>query len=138
MLSVLQQENDGWSFTDAERQMIVKTTVDNKDLPDEGYNYGNDTEDYLYVLSYREMLNTAADCDEYIKPAYTNIAMEHLAQSKHYFHLYRFVLVQFGHHVVADFCRPGEITLLHFVLSHKVPKFVITDCHDNPLFSKKT
>ena len=65
------------SFTDAERQMIVKTTVDNKDLPDEGYNYGNDTEDYLYVLSYREMLNTAADCDEYIKPAYTNIAMEH-------------------------------------------------------------
>ena len=65
------------SFTDAERQMIVKTTVDNKDLPDEGYNYGNDTEDYLYVPSYREMLNTAADCDEYIKPAYTNIAMEH-------------------------------------------------------------
>ena len=65
------------SFTDAERQMIVKTTVDNKDLPDEGCNYGSDTEDYLYVLSYREMLNTAADCDEYIKPAYTDIAMEH-------------------------------------------------------------
>ncbi|MBQ6016560.1 MAG: hypothetical protein IKH82_03545 [Clostridiales bacterium] len=65
------------SFTDEERQMIVKTTVNNKDLPDEGCNYGSDTEDYLYVLSYREMLDTAADCDEYAKPSYTQIALEH-------------------------------------------------------------
>ena len=58
--------------------------------------------------------------------------MKHLTQPDHYLHLYRLVLVQLGHHVIADsggFCK---LALLHFVLPDKVPELIVTDCHEHP------
>ena len=64
--------------------------------------------------------------------------MENLAQSEHYFHLYRFVMVQSLHCVAADFCSSCEIAFLHLVLSYKVPELIVTDCHKQPSVDYQT
>lgn len=46
-----------------------------------------------------------------------------------YFYLYRFIVIEFCHPIVADLCSSGKITLLHLVLPYKVPEFIVTDCH---------
>ena len=65
------------AFTEEERQMILKTTVNNQDLPVEGYNYGSDTEDFLYILSRREMEAVAAPEEEFLSALPTQIALDH-------------------------------------------------------------
>ena len=51
----LNEDFYGKAFSAEEQQMIVKTTVHNKDITVHGYSLGNDTEDYIYILSSEEM-----------------------------------------------------------------------------------
>ena len=63
--------------------------------------------------------------------------MKHFAHSEQNLQLYWLVPVKLLHCVLTDLCCSSKINLLHLVLSNQVPKLVITDCHDNPLFSKQ-
>ena len=64
-------------FTDKEKQMILKTTLDNKDLPKEGYDYGNDTEDYIFILSPRDVEHADVSEASIFATSNMQIAVEH-------------------------------------------------------------
>ena len=72
----LNEDFYGQAFTSEEKQMILKTTVNNRDLPKEGNNYGNDTVDYIYILNSREMKDAEASISKFAKAGKTQYAKD--------------------------------------------------------------
>ena len=63
----LNEDFYGQAFTPEEQSMIIMSTVNNKNNPieSEDYSYGNDTEDYVFILSKDEIGDNGASPTKY-------------------------------------------------------------------------